>query len=324
MKTSLFCISGGFALATFLGANLSSPEWSKVDLDIYLSNRDYLMFMRALARWTQEQRIISYDYRFHTANFNFEPDWHEWETAPDFFLDHIVEFTVTRNDITKNRRIKFYFVITELTSPKQCCEKIFPFTFLMNTLVIRDDWRLPAVSMKYSRDVMEKDGRYSDFFKAYWESQWRRWQNPGYRRFENTSFHFLIGHEVASIKVGQQKANKLKDTRRKYEIRGFFIHGPVPKREFVPCLSPYEECMRKRNECVHSNITSPSLRPVRQSPPQILKRGDGEQDIRYCEVYECTDVCFIYAGDIDMYLCYRHRQFSAEDKLLQENAHQLD
>ena len=45
-----YCISGGFALATLLGANFSSPEWRKVDLDIYLSNRDYIEFMRALAR----------------------------------------------------------------------------------------------------------------------------------------------------------------------------------------------------------------------------------------------------------------------------------
>jgi len=212
-----------------------------------------------------------------------------------------------------------------LTSPKQYCEKIFPFTFLMNTLVIRDDWRRPAVSMKHSRDVMEKDGRYSDFFKAYWERQWARWQNPGYHRFENTRFHFLIASEVASIKVGQSKVKRLKDTRRKYETRGFFIHGPVPRRNFIPIHSPFEEYVSKRNECTKcTSHTICSVYPLRQNTPQLLNRGDDEQDLRYCQVYQCTDVCFIYAGDVDMYLCYKHRQFSAEDKMLQEFVHHLD
>jgi len=325
-----YCISGGFALATLLGANLSSPKWEKVDLDIYLSNRDYIDFMRALARWSQEQHIISCNYKFYCANFNFEPNWQEWFTAPDWFLDNIVEFTVTREDITQNRRIKFYFVIAELMSPKQYCEKIFPFTFLMNSLVIKSDWRVPTVSMKHSRDVLEKNGRYSDFFRAYWESQWKRWQNPRHHLYVNTRFHFLIGQDVKSISYGQQKAKTLKYARQKYESRGFFIHGPLPKHVFVPSHGPYEEYQRKREECSLFHIKkgeytfhkSPYVPIVQQSSENFLTPDHIEQDIRFCQVYECTDVCFIYAGDIDMYLCYRHRQFSAEDKSLQTNFHQ--
>jgi len=322
-----YCISGGFALATLLGAKFSSPEWRKVDLDIYLSNRDYIEFMRALARWTQEQHIISCDYKFYFANLNFEPDWQEWGTAPDWFLDNIVEFTVTREDITKNRRIKFYFVIAELMSPKQYCERVFPFTFLMNTLIIKGDWKVPKVSMKHSRDVFERDGRYSDFFRAYWESQWKRWQNPRHHRFENTSFHFIIAQDMTSINYGQQKAKLLKHTRQKYESRGFFIYGPLPKHVFVHSHGPYEERQRNRGECSPSAIkrgeyifhTSPNSLSVQKRPGKLFEPDHNEQDIRYCQVYECTDACFIYAVDIDMYLCYRHRQFSAEDKLLQKH-----
>jgi len=325
-----YCISGGFALAILLGANLSSPEWKKVDLDIYLSNRDYIKFMRALARWSQEQHIISCDYQFYCANFNFEPDWQEWETAPDWFLDNIVEFTVKREDITKNRRIKFYFVIAELMSPKQYCEKVFPFTFLMNSVIIKSDWKVPRVSMKHARDVLEKDGCYSDFFKAYWESQWKRWQDPRHHLYLNTKFHFLIAHDKKSINYGQQKATTLKHTRQKYESRGFFIHGPLPKHVFVQSHGPYEQYQRNREEHSPFDIKrrentfhkSPYIPIVQQSSETLLMPDHNEQEIRYCQVFECTDACFIYAGDIDMYLCYRHRQFSAEDKSLQTHFHQ--
>jgi len=288
-----YCISGGFALAVLVGADLSSPEWCGVDLDIYFTSRDYSKFRKALSLWADNNGIREYCCKYLHPNYDFEKMWGPKDISVDYFLYELVEFTATKS----NRRIKFHFVRSELMTPKQFCEQMFPLTFLMNTLVVKDNWRVPETSIKYLHDILERIGRYSSHFRAYWERQWNRWHDKR---------PYCSPLQTKSAQMGKRKAKRMIHFRWKYESRGFCVHGPVPQTKYSLFDSPFQECQKSPKAFSTEKLTSTS--------PRHSLGGNSVPTIDCCEVTDCSKRAILYCAHVKMYLCYEHRVFTKQDK----------
>jgi hypothetical protein len=312
MRQYDYCISGSLALASLIGANLSHESWRRSDLDIFVSNQrfDEQTFLEVLRLWVRTTNTLAFPHRVRIRSVDlmdigsmYNEYSHCW--APrhtyDYYLRHIVTMYLGYSETENEQRIQFIFVNAGQLTPEDYCDGMFDYTFLMNTFTVGGNWKTPTFSIKFPRDVIEKDGTYSVYFRTQWEEEWKRWQDKEMlSKNPKLADHF---------KRRQHKAERLSYPRRKYEALGFSFHGPIPQSQFSNFRNPFLKRQLGRGE-------RPNLPPVRV-PMQCMLcvvDDDEEQDIRYCSVTGCSVECFFYDDHLDMYLCYEHRNFTRQDQ----------
>jgi len=312
MQQYEYCISGSLALASLIGADLSHESWRRSDLDIFVSNQrfDPQIFLELLCLWVRTTNTLAFPDRVKikssdlmdigTMYYEYSHCWAPRQTY-DYYLCHIVTMYMGFSETDNKQRIQFIFVNAGQVTPKDYCEGMFDYTFLMNTFTVGKNWKTPTFSIQFPRDVIEKDGTYSVYFSTQWEDEWNRWQDS-----EMLSKNPTLADQ---FKRRQRKAERLTYRRSKYEARGFFFHGPIPQRKFSNFRKPFLKRQLGRGE-------RPNLPPVWVPMQNVLCviHDDEEQDIRYCSVMGCSVECFIYDDHLDMYLCYEHRNFTRQDQ----------
>ena len=311
MRQYEYCISGSLALASLIGANLSHESWRCSDLDIFVSNQrfDLETFLQVLHLWVNtlafphRVKIRSRDLMdIGTMYYEYSHCWAPRKTY-DYYLRHIVTMYLGFSRTEHEKRIQFIFVNAGQLTPWDYCDEMFDYTFLMNTFTVEKNWKTPTFSIKFPRDVIEKDGTYSVYFRRQWEEEWNRWQDLEMLADNPT----LANH----FKRRQSKAERLKDRRTKYEARGFSFHGPIPQSKFSNFRDPFLKRQLDRGERLPKQC--PMCLVAMQCSLCVVD-DDEEQDIRYCSVTGCSVECFIYDDHLDMYLCYEHRNFTQQDQ----------
>lgn len=303
-----YCISGSLALASLIGADLSHESWRRSDLDIFVSTQwfDAETFVTALRQWAKTTNTLAFPRKVTIKRgdltdigrmyYEYSSCWAPRQTY-DYYLTNIVTMYLGYSETKNEQRIQFIFVNAGQITPKDFCDGMFDYTFLMNTFTVGENWRTPTFSIKFPRDVIEKDGTYSVYFRTQWEEEWKRWQDKEMLSKNPT----LADH----FKKRQRKAEWLPYRRSKYEARGFSFHGPIPQSKFSNFRNPFLKRELGRGE--RSNF--PIVRDL-----VCVVSDDEEQDIRYCSVTGCSVECFFYDDHLDMYLCYEHRNFTRQDQ----------
>ena len=231
-----YVVSGGFALATLLRADLESDPWLMTDMNILISDDmvSSVEFEAAFSSWLRDMRHLLQE----DDQTVYQQGSHRFSCWVPNITERLISGTVSWVfwGTTAHRRIQFIFLTADEMSPAVYVRDWVDFTFLMNTITIATNWRLPRVNLLHPNDVLTKAGRYSQDFLEDWVSQWTRWNRAKLHR----NFRGLI----ASYRDSKIRVKWLKDRRFKYEARGFVFKSLIPKGKFYYGRTPFLKCQQ--------------------------------------------------------------------------------
>jgi hypothetical protein len=140
----------------------------------------------------------------------------------------------------KCRHVHMILLDSKQIDPIQFALTKFDFTFLMNIMTIKTNWRAPALVISHPLDVLAKDGCYGYDFKEEWTLQWLKWQT-------NQPYIPFVG-QVVKFSESKVRPAELIRRRKKFEHRGFLIFGSVPQETFCFESNAFADHQRQQGD----------------------------------------------------------------------------